>query len=248
LSTTATRPIKVTDTAPSDSESTRDDRNEVESQKTDKVTVVAAIMTDFKKIKGSLCNATKKSSYLAINSKDLACKRTKLELKLAKTRPAWVIKPKAIRVLLDSGSSGDLLFAKKGASQYIHMVKRVTPRSWGTSNGTFITKRVGDIEITFVDYSSEGKRIRLRPDIVEYSPGKLALVYDLIIGKKTMHELEVILEFKEKSIQIDEILLPMRNVLNLQLKPSITRALKTNTCLAQEPVSIHTATKRVVEI
>jgi hypothetical protein len=112
------------------------------------------------------------------------------------------------------------------------MVKRVTPRLWGTSNGTFITKCVGDIEIAFVDYS-ESKRIRLRPDIVEYTPGESAPMYNLIIGKETMHELGVILDFKEKTIQIDEILLPMRNILNLQLKPSITRALKTNTCLAQ---------------
>ncbi len=75
---------------------------------------------------------------------------------------------KAIRVLLDSGSSGDLLFTRKGASKHMHMVKRVTPWSWGTSNGTFITKCVGNIKIAFVDYS-ESKRIRLRPDIVEYS-------------------------------------------------------------------------------
>jgi hypothetical protein len=158
------------------------------------------VMTVFKKVKGSLRSTTKKSSYLALNSKNLASKRTKLELKLAKTRPARVIKPKlsrsvgliarkkAIRVLLDSGSSGDLLFMKKGASKYMHMVNRVTPRSWGTSNGTFITKHVGDIEIAFVDYS-ESKRIRLRSDIVEYSPGKSAPMYDLIFGKETMHEL-----------------------------------------------------------
>jgi hypothetical protein len=40
----------------------------------------------------------------------------------------------------------------------------------------------------------------------------------------------------------------MRNIANLQLKPSITRALRHNTCLAQEPVSTHSATKCVVEI
>ncbi len=60
LSTTATRPIKVTDTAPGDSESTRDVRNEVESQKTGKVTVVATVMTVFKIVKGSLRSAPKK--------------------------------------------------------------------------------------------------------------------------------------------------------------------------------------------
>ncbi len=122
LSTTATRPIKVTDTAPSDLESIRAVKKELESQKTGKVTAVATVMTIFKKTKGSLRSATKKSSYLALKLKDLASKRTKLELKSAEIWPAWVIKPKlsrnvslvaskkAIRVLLDSGSSGDLHF------------------------------------------------------------------------------------------------------------------------------------------
>jgi hypothetical protein len=73
-------------------------------------------------------------------------------------------------------------------------------------------------------------------------------MYDLIIGKQTLHDLGVVLDFKEKTIQIDKILLPMRNIANLQLKPSITRALRHNTCLAQELISTCSATKRVVEI
>jgi hypothetical protein len=63
-----------------------------------------------------------------------------------------------------------------------------------------------------------------------------------------LHELGAVLDFKEKTITIDEILLPMRNINNLQLKPSISRALKQNICLAQELVSTGGATKRVVEI
>ncbi len=59
-------------------------------------------------------------------------------------------KNKTIRVLLDSGSSGDLLFIKKGSSKRISVLKRVVPQSWGTSNGTFVTDRVGDIKISFV--------------------------------------------------------------------------------------------------
>jgi hypothetical protein len=73
-------------------------------------------------------------------------------------------------------------------------------------------------------------------------------MYDLIIGKETMHNLGVVLDFKEKTIQIDEILLPVRDIANLQLKTSVSRALKHNTCFGQEPVSTRNATKRVVEI
>jgi hypothetical protein len=99
---------------------------------------------------------------------------------------------------------------------------------WGTSNGTFITNKVGDIGISFVEYSAI-KKVRFQPDIVEYSPGDQAPMYDLIINKQAVHDLGVVLDFQEKTIKIDEILLPMRNIANLQLKPRITRALKENT-------------------
>ncbi len=63
-----------------------------------------------------------------------------------------------------------------------------------------------------------------------------------------MHDLGTVLDFNEKTVTINEILLPIENINNLQLKPSISRALKQNTCLAQEPVSMRNATKHVVEI
>jgi hypothetical protein len=105
---------------------------------------------------------------------------------------------------------------------------------------------VDDIEISFVKYSASQK-VCLQPDIVEYSPEYQAPIYDLIIGKQTMHDLGVKLDFQERTITIDEILLPMRNIANLQLKPRITRALRENTCFAQEPISTRSATKRMVE-
>ena len=136
---------------------------------------------------------------------------------------------------------------KKGASKDIPVIKRAVPQSWGTSNGTFVTDKVGSVEIAFVDYSCS-KKVHLAPDIVEYKPGSGKPMYDLIIGKKTMHDLWVVLDFKQSTIQIDEILLPMRDIANLQLKSSITRALRKNSNFAQEPVSTRSATKRVVEI
>jgi hypothetical protein len=97
--------------------------------------------------------------------------------------------------LLDSGSSGGLLFVKKGSTKHISIAKRVVPQSWGTSNGTFITDKVGDIEISFVECFTS-KKVCLQQDIIEYSPGDQALMYDLIIGKQTLHNLGVILDFK----------------------------------------------------
>jgi hypothetical protein len=127
------------------------------------------------------------------------------------------------------------------------VVRWVVPQSWGTSNGTFIMDKVGNNDISSVEYSAS-KKVHLQPVIVEYSPGEQAPMYDLIIGKQTMHDLGVKLDFQEKTIIIDEILLSMRNIVNLQLKPRITRALRENTCFAQEPSSTRNATKCVVEI
>jgi hypothetical protein len=126
-------------------------------------------------------------------------------------------------------------------------VKQVVPQSWGTFNGTFVTDKVGNIEISFVEYLAS-KKVRLQPDIVEYSPRDQTPMYDLIIGKQTMHDLGVKLDFQEKTITIAKILLPMRNIANLQLKPRITRALRENTCFAQEPICTRSATRRMVKI
>ncbi len=106
---------------------------------------------------------------------------------------------------------------------------------------------MGNIEISFVEYSAS-KKVRLQLDIVEYSPGDQMPMYDLITGKQTMQDLGVKLDFQEKTINIDKILLPMRNIANLQLKPRITRALRENTCFAQEPISTRSATRCMVKI
>ncbi len=94
---------------------------------------------------------------LAPKSKKLELNCTNLELKSKKTcsdcakahdpsvSSGLKVKNKTIRILLDSGSSGDLLFMKKGSSKRISVVKQVVPQLWDTSNGTFITNRVGDI-------------------------------------------------------------------------------------------------------
>jgi hypothetical protein len=174
------------------------------------------------------------SKKLAPKSKRLGLNSTNPKLKHAKTHLNCVKKPDpsisyglkvknaTIRVLLDAGSSGDLLFVKKGSFKHISVVKQAIPQLWGTSNGTFNTDKVGDIEISFVEYSAS-KKVCLQPDIIEYDPGGQPPMYDLIIGKLTLHNLGVGLDFKKKTIQIDEILLPTRNIANLQLKPSITR-------------------------
>jgi hypothetical protein len=69
---------------------------------------------------------------------------------------------------------------------------------------------VGDIEISFVEYLAS-KKVQIQLDIVKYSLGDQAPIYDLIIGKQTMHNLGVVLDFQEKTITIYKILPTMRN-------------------------------------
>ncbi len=82
-------------------------------------------------------------------------------------------------------------------------MKKAVPESWGTSNGTFTTRKVGDIELSFINYPIS-KRVHLHPDIVEYVEGGPKPLYNLIIGKQTLHNIGAVLDFKEKTITIDD--------------------------------------------
>ncbi len=85
---------------------------------------------------------------LESKSKKLDLKRSKKGPKEADPPPKdtskrLIAKYKTIRVLLDAGSSGDILFLEKGSNKYIPIVKKAVPESWNTSNSTFKTKKVG---------------------------------------------------------------------------------------------------------
>ncbi len=67
-------------------------------------------------------------------------------------------------------------------------MKRAVPESWSTFNGTFKTKKVGEVELSFVKYSAS-KKVHLHPDIMEYSQGEPLPLYNLIIGKQTLHDI-----------------------------------------------------------
>ncbi len=54
--------------------------------------------------------------------------------------------------------------------------------------------------------------------------------YDLILGTETMKEFDIILNFRDKMITIDKIILPMRNFNNLQ-----GSRIRHNHSLAMEP-------------
>ena len=168
-----TRPIKVTNL---DSDKIRANEIAIENSKSGKVTAVVAVIYLFW---DKVCNSqSAKREPVAKDHQKLASKSKKLE-RLARIRQnvamrgdlakdrckasqtgtseshdnistSLKVETKTIRVLLDTGSSGDLLFIQKGKID-IPIVKRAVPQSWNTSNGTLQTKKVGDIELSFLD-------------------------------------------------------------------------------------------------
>jgi hypothetical protein len=116
-------------------------------------------------------------------NRSLKC-HNELSESVSNTSERLIVKQKTIRVLLDTGLSGDLLFIRKGSQKYIPKMKWAVPQSWGTSNGTFKMNKVGEVALSFIEYSLR-KSVHLTPDIIEYKAGATAPLYDLIIGKQT---------------------------------------------------------------
>ncbi len=154
-------------------------------------------------------------------------------------------KQKLVRVLLDSGSDGNLVFVDKDKPMLLPSSKRLVLQLWNTLNGMFQTKRKAEIELNFFDYSNR-KRYLAEPDIVEYDKNNRPQ-YDLILGVKIMKKYGIILDFKDKMITADEVKLPMHNINYLQGSSTLC-VLKLNHSLAMEPQSTQEATKRVMLI
>ncbi len=123
-------------------------------------------------------------------------------------------KQRMVQVLLDSGSVGDLIFVNKDKPMLLPYSKRLVPQSWDTLNGIFQMQCKARVVLNFFEYT-DSKRFRVEPDVVKYNKdGKPQC--DLILGTETMKELDIILNFRDKMITIDGIILPMRNINNLQ--------------------------------
>jgi hypothetical protein len=124
-------------------------------------------------------------------------------------------------------------------------LKRLVSQLWNVLNGIFQTWRKTQLELNFFKYS-DSKRCHVEPDVVEYNKDSKPQ-YDLILGTETMKELDIILNFRDKMITIDEIVLTMRNINNLQ-GSSILCVLKHNHSLAIKPQSTQDATQRATWI
>ena len=124
---------------------------------------------------------------------------------------------------------------------------RQVPKSWHTSNGSFQTKGRAEVNLKFSEYSNS-KQIMVTPDVVEYDGKKLAKpAFDLILGMNTLRELGIVLDFWTKTITVDEITSPMRNINKLSTKSRIEQAWTVNNML-HEPESTEEATQHALGI
>ncbi len=100
---------------------------------------------------------------------------------------------KIVRVLLDSGSDGNLIFVDKDKPMLLPSAKRLIPQLWDILSGMFQTTQKAEIELNFFEYS-DSKRYLTAPDIVEYNKINRPQ-YDIFLGVKTMKEYGIILDF-----------------------------------------------------
>ncbi len=114
-------------------------------------------------------------------------------------------------------------------------------------NEVFNTKGRGKLLIRFFEYSNS-KEFLAEPDVFEYDQTVGKPVFDLIIGCNSMEKLGIFLDFKTRSITIDEIILPMRNIANLTNKSKVKEAWAISNAFAHEPISTELATQCAVKI
>ena len=145
--------------------------------------------------------------------------------------------------MLDSGSNGDIFFKHKRNKEYIPAKEQFAPQWWRTSNGTFKTTKVGNLEVCFPEYSNN-KQILIQPDIVDMPEDSDLPTYDLILGVKTMSKLGIVLDFGEKMITIDQIKLPMKSIESFKDVKNLNDFQRKHL----QPTSTLDATKHVVEI
>ena len=142
LKSTDTRLIKATKLAV---DSIRANKIAIENSKTGKVTAVVAIL----KVFGDKSNSRNSKLLIKpnkwLNSKKKDLNRSNKHLNglskpISNVSNRLIVKQKTIRVLLDTGLSGDLLFIKKGSQKYIPTVKRAVPQSWALPMAPFKQK------------------------------------------------------------------------------------------------------------
>ena len=133
-----------------------------------------------------------------------------------------------LKILLDSGASSTLIKASK--TQTLKKTKSDTVK-WTTSSGSFRTKQKVEVNIALPELSNN------RTICAHVHVTSTLNEFDMIIGRDLLSEIGITLNFKEHSIQWDDIEIPM--------KPA--NATKTHFHIADSP-TLDDATERIKHI
>lgn len=113
-----------------------------------------------------------------------------------------------LRILIDTGSDGDLFFPSKKTLDLYDLVESAYPVTWGTSNGKFKTTKKAKLRLLLTEFSQE-RIFEIMPD-VKVVKEKREVTYDLIIGIETLANWDCVLDFKKGTMSIDDVTVPMR--------------------------------------
>ena len=106
-----------------------------------------------------------------------------------------------LKILLDSGASSTLIQASK--AQALTKIKTDSTK-WTTSSGSFHTTQKVEVNIALPELSNNRTicaHVHVAPKLNEF---------DMIIGRDLLSKLGITLNFKESSIQWDDIEIPMK--------------------------------------
>ncbi len=137
--------------------------------------------------KGRVTAVVAKTKY-QIGTKNQAMQRVEQS---ARSRPSNEV----IKVLLDSGSDGNLMSHEKGSPMHFPYLARQVPNSWCTLNVSFLTKGRSEVSLKFFEYSNSIEFL-VAPDVVKYDKTTITKpMYDLILGCRTMKDFGIVLDF-----------------------------------------------------
>ena len=119
---------------------------------------VVAVTPDLPKLEGNVTAVVAKVKYTATDSQ---------AYRKSEHPGRHCTSNNIIRVLLDSGSDGDLWLHEKGAPMHFPYLTRQVPILWHTLNGSFLTKGKSQVVLKFFEYSNS-QEYTVTPDVVEY--------------------------------------------------------------------------------
>ena len=147
-----------------------------------------------------------------------------------------------LRILLDSGSDGDIAFLTRSDFLKYVAVQRSYPSTWNTSNGVFQTSEVAKMDLLFPEFS-QSRIFSCTADVKIISVNENP-TYDLIIGIETLGRWRSLLDFCDRVVTLDGLQAPMKSNDELMDRQSLYNTYRE----AIEPTSTKEETTRVTKI